>query len=279
MKNSRRKNYKMKIRAILLTALAILICLLAFVGCDEEESTLYADNGLEYVVNSDGVTCTIVGIGKCTDTVITVPESIRDYWVTAIGKEAFCPGRYETFPDITEIILPEGLETIGDSAFEMCENLTKINLPDTVTSIGMKAFERCSALEEISFPEGIDEIKVHTFMGCTSLKSFAIPESVEIIGASAFLGCSSLESITVPNGVIDIGESAFMLSGIKIANIGSGVTTIGMMAFMQCENLTDVYYSGTLAEWEEVFVAGTVFSGEETFHCEGAKFPTSDFSD
>ena len=98
-----------KLNFVLCVFIFLLACSLSFVGCDELESDIYADNGLEYVVNSDGVTCTIVGIGKCTDTVITVPESIRDYWVTAIGKEAFCPGNYEICADITEMILPEGL--------------------------------------------------------------------------------------------------------------------------------------------------------------------------
>ena len=244
MKNSRRKNYKMKIRAILLTALAILICLLAFVGCDEEESTLYADNGLEYVVNSDGVTCTIVGIGRCTDTVITVPESIRDYWVTAIGKEAFCPGNYEICADITEMILPEGLEMIGELAFNDCTSLEKINLPNTITEMGLGAFWGCTSLDNVTLPTGISVISSQLFYKCTSLKEITIPENVKIIE-----------------------EGAFTVSGIVTVRIEAKLEKIGSLAFFYCEELKDLYFNGTFAEAQAVGQGEGWIAGYVTIHC------------
>ena len=265
-----------KFNFVLCICIFLLACSLFMIGCDEVESDIYADNGLEYVVNSDGVTCTIVGIGKCTDTVVTVPEFIKEYRVSAIGDEAFCAGKYQICADIIEIILPEGLKTIGNSSFEICDKLAKINIPSTVTDIGEKAFERCTSLKCLSLPEGIREIKAHTFMGCTSLVSFTVPESVEIIGASAFLGCTSLESITLPDALKEIGESAFHLSGIRSVGIGSGVSTIGMMAFMQCENLTDVYYRGTLAELKSITTNGGWIDGKETVHCSDTDISASD---
>ena len=158
----------------------------------------------------------------------------------------------------------------------VCDKLAKINIPSTVTDIGEKAFERCASLKGLSLPEGIREIKAHTFMGCTSLVSFTVPESVEIIGASAFLGCTSLESITLPDALKEIGESAFHLSGIRSASIGTGVSTIGMMAFMQCENLTDVYYRGTLAELKSITTNGGWIDGKETVHCSDTDISASD---
>lgn len=46
----------------------------------------------------------------------------------------------------TEVVIPEGVEKIGDSAFYCCTNLTTINIPDSVMSIGISAFEGCENL-------------------------------------------------------------------------------------------------------------------------------------
>ena len=94
--------------------LAAVMCL-SFSSCDidtiAENDTGYAPNGLEYRVNEDSQTCTIIGIGKCTDTVVEIPQTIKKYTVTVIGKDAFLDQT-----QITEILFPDGLLSIEDSA-------------------------------------------------------------------------------------------------------------------------------------------------------------------
>ena len=51
--------------------------------------------------------------------------------------------------DFTDIIIPDGVISIGNDAFGSCENLTKITIPDSVVSIGEKAFIYCDNLKEI----------------------------------------------------------------------------------------------------------------------------------
>ena len=53
-----------------------------------------------------------------------------------------------------EIVLPSGLVTIGNCAFENCFDLEKIDLPETVTDIGYRAFEHWERLKELTIPEG-----------------------------------------------------------------------------------------------------------------------------
>ena len=49
----------------------------------------------------------------------------------------------------TEIVIPDGVTSIGDHAFEYC-GLRSIRIPDSVTSIGDHAFEYCRHLQTIT---------------------------------------------------------------------------------------------------------------------------------
>ena len=76
--------------------------------------------------------------------------------------------------------------------------VTNLVVPDGVTSIGKYAFENCSALTSIVIPDGVTSIGEGVFYNCIALTSISIPDSVTSIGVGAFQGCSSLESITLP---------------------------------------------------------------------------------
>ena len=160
-----------------------------------------------------------------------------------------------------DVVIPEGVKSIGDSAFEYCKSLTSIVIPESVTSIGDSAFWRCSSLTSVVIPEGVKSIGASAFWGCSSLTSVVIPEGVKSIGASAFYDCSSLTSVVIPKGVKSIGAWAFYgCKGLADANgfviiqnvlhgyygkggdvvIPEGVTGIGVEAFKDCSSLASV---------------------------------------
>ena len=98
--------------------------------------------------------------------------------------------------EIKDLVIPNGVTSIGDHAFYDCSSLTSVTIPNSVTSIGSGAFFKCSKLTSVT-----------------------IPNSVTSIGNGAFYGCSGLTSITIPNSVTSIGSWAF--DGVDISTVVS----------------------------------------------------------
>lgn len=103
-------------------------------------------------------------------------------------------------------------------------NLTSVIIPDSVTSIGDHAFSDCGSLTSVIIPDGVTSIGDSTFSGCGSLTSVIIPDSVTSIGDSAFSYCGSLTSVVIPDGVTSIGDSAFHVC-MKLENVYYGGTS------------------------------------------------------
>ena len=145
----------------------------------------------------------------------TIPSGVR-----VIGREAFSdmkllreyyegePLDYDA-PEVVDLTIPEGVETIETFALAYCKNLESVILPSTITKIGAHAFEGCFNLKEIDLPKGLKEIEPYTFHMCIVLESVTIPEGVEKIGEGAFDGCLSLKKVVIPKSVKEIAPNAF----------------------------------------------------------------------
>ena len=253
----------------------------AFMGCTDlssitiPSSVTSIGNYAFYICSSlSGITIPsgVTSIGdytfsSCTDlSSITIPSS-----VTSIGYHAFygCSS-------LRGITIPSGVTSIGDGAFSNCSSLHSITIPSGVTSIGYGAFNGCTNLSSVTIPWGVTSIGNYAFWDCSNLSSITIPTSVTSIGNSAFSFCSSLRSITIPSGVTSIGENTFIhCSDLNSITIPSSVTSIGASAFAWCDSLSsitipssvtsidagafngctalsDVYYSGSEAQWQAI---------------------------
>ncbi len=193
---------------------------------------------LTSVVISESVTSigSSAFLGCSSLTSITIPNS-----VTSIGNSAFygCSGLQKVIvPDIaawcnisfdtnanplsyvhhlfsdeeteiTNLVIPESVTTIGIYAFSGCSSLTSVTISNSVTSIGNDAFSGCSSLTSVTIPNSVTSVGSYAFSGCSGLISATIGNSVTSIGKRAFYGCSGLTSITIPESVTSIKQSAF----------------------------------------------------------------------
>lgn len=66
-------------------------------------------------------------------------------------------------------VIPEGIETIGDSAFERVKTLTHVTIPKSVTEIRGYAFESCENLSTVNLQKGIQTIGYGAFTECVGL--------------------------------------------------------------------------------------------------------------
>ncbi len=126
------------------------------------------------------------------------------------------------------LLLPEGVSSIGDSAFNKCTSLTDATFAQGLESIGAQAFRGCSRLARVTMPLGLQTIGSSAFYECGALETASIPNSVTEVGASAFYKCRSLPSIVIPDSVTTVGDQAFSgCSSAKRVTIGYGLAALG----------------------------------------------------
>ena len=220
---------------------------------------------------------------------VEIPEEINGVTITSIGEYAFdgCneldfvyisegvtsigAGAFNNCSRLSYVVMPATMMVVGEGAFGGCSSMSTVEYRGTkamwygirqeifneplrnATVIydgspceidgGMLYFDPFTGyltgadtrMTEATIPEEIDGIRVigiedYTFAECSYLTSATIPEGVTFIGRYGFGACYEMVSVTIP----------------------VSVTYIGDYAFFYCNSLTDVYYGGTEAMWNEI---------------------------
>ncbi|MBP3494995.1 MAG: leucine-rich repeat protein [Clostridia bacterium] len=218
--------------------------------------------GLEFGLVYETNTYELLGLGTCKDTEIVVPSKYENLPVTSIGNSAFWNAT-----EITSIIIPDSITSLGDCVFEGCTSLiyneldngcylgsetnpymvlvkakdatiTSCTVSDTAKFVCDSAFNGCTLLESVAISSSVTKIGNAAFFNCAKLTSITMPEGVTEIGYNAFYGCTQLASMTIPNSVTMIGQSAFNnCSSLKTLVIGNGVKTIPGAILKGCSSL------------------------------------------
>ena len=157
-------------------------------------------NGMKYIGNKNNPYEVLVEV---TDKNLSAYELHSDTKVIASSV-------FRDLSKLKNIVLPNGLEVIGESAF-YCSGLEELILPDSVYKIYSWAFSYTS-ISEIELNHNITVIEKNTFYNCDNLSEVIIPTSVNYIGNNAFSSCTNLSSIYIPSNVIAIGEKCFEYS-------------------------------------------------------------------
>lgn len=162
-------------------------------------------------------------------------------------------------------IIPETIETIGESAFFNCVGLESIVLSKIVTNISKCAFAYCINIKSIIIPNSVKTIGEFAFGGCKGLISITIPNSVTRIESEAFCDCIFLDKAYLPNSLLHVGKGAFKNCGNLIIYIPDGKKDY----FAQMEGLK--YFGNQLIEYKMTAQQVKPSLNNATSFCQGAK--------
>ncbi|MEE0552574.1 MAG: leucine-rich repeat protein, partial [Clostridia bacterium] len=220
-----------------------------------EEGKAKLKNNSELIIPSRINGTTVTGIANGTEGIGTfgyteggktyVPKKvILPRTLKSIGDYAF-DASAEGVSGLTEIELPDQLETIGNYAFRN-SNATELQIPKSVKTIGKGAFEvtdkNGAALEKVSLSMGLTSIPENAFRG-QKLKSVTLPKNITEIGSGAFAD-NKVENLALNEELKTIGNTAFENHQLKKLVLSDNVTEIGDFAFA----VTDSNLKKTLTE-------------------------------
>ena len=200
--------------------------------------------------------------------------------------------------EVTDLVIPNSVNSIGDYAFHGCESLTSVTFGDNVTSIGSDAFTYCSNLISVTIPRSVTTINTWAFTNCNKLEAVYIedmeawlnidfgnlyanplyyagtlylngekvtelefPQCVTCIKGYTFPGFDALSTLVIPNHITSIGSRAFYAcQALKSITIPSSVTEIGYDAFHLCNNQYNqlTVYIENIATWYNIDFANSM---------------------
>lgn len=158
---------------------------------------------------------------------------------------------------MTSVLLPSKLQTIGIGSFSGCSSLQEIILPNTLSYIDYGAFRYCTSLQTITIPDNVYYLGSEAFNGCTNLKTAVIGNGVRMLNGYTFYMCTSLESIVIGNSVTSIGQNDLArCSSLTSVTFGNSLTSIGSDAFWECTALKTLEFPDSLTN-----ITSGAFSG------------------
>ena len=170
-------------------------------------------------------------------TSVLIPDS-----VTTIGDGAFC-----NCSNLTSVVIGDSITTIGDHAFYNCDGLTSVVIPDSVTTIGKEAFQYCSNLTSVTIGNGVTSIGFYAFYDCNSAL-YTEYEYGRYVGDASNpyavlyeLTNKNFTTYTIHEDTKYIAYGVFReCARLTNITIPDGVKSIGSYAFYYCSNLTSV---------------------------------------
>lgn len=138
----------------------------------------------------------------------------------SFNGSAFCEGVFPSLPhvelihdsftksNITSIDLPNTLTAI-DNSFERVSGITEVTIPDSVQTIGSNSFNGCANLSAITIGSGCTIIGYETFMQCKKLRYVTITAvTPPVLGQYCFEGDTKLIFIYVPDESVGLYQTS-----------------------------------------------------------------------
>ena len=157
----------------------------------------------------------------------------------------------------TEYVVPDGVETIADGAFQNCQTLQTVNFGDALQTIGDRAFQNCQALQAVNFGDALQNISESAFRDCRALQTLNFGDALQNIGDYAFYDCQALQTITLPDGLERVGDYAFYrCKALRSTTFGDALQHVGKEAFYDCQALISATFRGETPDFGEKAFSG-----------------------
>ena len=154
-------------------------------------------------------TVTLLGYSSTGSTpsgCVELPSTTRDgYQVTVIGDQAL----YRS--SITSVVIPSTVKIIGKQAFAECAKMSDVNLPESLETIGESAFYH-SGIQKVVLPTGVKTVGTAAFYNCTALTTVVIngtPVLTEDVNRGVFAGCKNLQNVQLNGNMTKIAAGMF----------------------------------------------------------------------
>ena len=219
--------------------LSIIVVAPITVNASEDDELTYGD--FQYKIEDDN-SCTITDYDGMASS-LSIPSAINGHTVKQIDTGALSDNGI-----ITSVTIPNGVTTIGFSAFNGCIKLERIKFSSNLDTVCENAFNNTKWFN--NQPNGL------VYVGKVAYKYKGdMPRNTKItvksdtvsISESAFKDCANLTAILIPSSVKHIDKYAFYnCQGLTKLNFNDGIERIENDAFGSCEKLTSVNFSETL---------------------------------
>jgi len=183
---------------------------------------------------------------------------------------------------LTSVVLGSSVLHIEFSAFYNCYKLESVTFNDSLLSIGERAFENCLKLGDIVLPDSVEEIGMHAIegnvncpknlkrVGICNITSTVDEENKRYWGDSDnprrvllwlyyrdFETGTEVTETTIDEGCEIIADRAgfadlYTTMNLETIHFPHSLKTIGYRALYNYTKLENLYYNGTMEEWNAI---------------------------
>ena len=236
--------------------LSIIVVAPITVNASEDDELTYGD--FQYKIEDDN-SCTITDYDGMASS-LSIPSTINGHTVKQIDTGALSDNRI-----ITSVTIPNGVTTIGFSAFNGCIKLEKIKFSSNLDTVCENAFNNTKWFNnqsnglvyvgkvaykykgdmprntKITVKSDTVSISESAFKDCANLTAILIPSSVKHIDKYAFYNCQELTKLNFNDGIERIENDAFgSCEKLTSVNFSETLKSIGAFAFVECKKLSEI---------------------------------------